>query len=288
MTPPLPEYRTEGFADQRLGVLPRPQADAALVRPGTRRLLVTDAGFFPVARGHRRLRALGSAETIVIVCVGGRGTVAFGGEGFLLTTGVCIAIPAATPHEYLADPEDPWTIWWLHARGSDVAELTAHATAPARLRTLDRVVALFDELVSLMERRLSPAQLLAASGVAWNLLARIAADVVLPAEGSAVERAMRYLETRIDGEIPVAELAGIVEVSPSHLSALFRQATGGGPGAFHTSLKMARARELLDTSALPVGEVASAVGYADPLYFSRHFRRLHGVSPSTYRAQPKG
>ena len=68
----------------------------------------------------------------------------------------------------------------------------------------------------------------------------------------------------------------------------WRKATGGGPGAFHTSLKMARARELLDTTELAIADVAAAVGYADPLYFSRHFRRVHGMNPSTYRSQHKG
>jgi AraC-like DNA-binding protein len=51
---------------------------------------------------------------------------------------------------------------------------------------------------------------------------------------------------------------------------------------------MARARSMLDTTTMSVTEVANAVGYPDPLYFSRHFRRVHGVNPTTYRAQHKG
>jgi AraC family transcriptional regulator, arabinose operon regulatory protein len=50
---------------------------------------------------------------------------------------------------------------------------------------------------------------------------------------------------------------------------------------------MARARALLDTTTSTVTEIASAVGYSDPLYFSRHFRRVHGMSPSAYRAEHK-
>ena len=157
-----------------------------------------------------------------------------------------------------------------------------------RLRAVEGVIALFDELVGLLERRLSPVQLLAAAGVAWQLLTRIVADSILPAEGSPLERAMRFLEARIDSNIQISELAAMVGLSPSHLSALFRRATGGGPAAFHTSLKMARARNLLDTTTMPVSEVAADVGYTDPLYFSRHFRRLHGVNPTQYRAQHKG
>lgn len=227
-----------------------------------------------------------------MLCVVGTGTVRIGDGGHVLTPWTWTTIPAGAPHEYRAAEDDPWTIWWLHVRGADAAEIARPMVGVPqqvrKLRSLDRVLALFDELIALLEGRLSPAHLLAASGVAWNLLARMSADTILPAEGSALERAIRYLESRVEGGIRVSELASMVGVSPSHLTALFRESTGGGPAAFHTSLKMAKARTLLDTTSIPISEVASAVGYADPLYFSRHFRRIHGTSPSEYRAQRKG
>ncbi|MDQ0728264.1 AraC family transcriptional regulator [Microbacterium sp. W4I20] len=287
-----PHYRMEGFEHQRLCVLPRPQVETALGAAGTRRLLVTDAGYFPTARGHRRVRPRGCAETVVLLCVSGRGTVTIAGEAHVLTASGSIAIAAGAPHSYEASDDDPWSIWWLHVRGTDAAELAVQPlgrqSPVTRLRSMDRVVALFDELVTTLERRLSPPQLLLASGVAWNLLTRIAADSILPHEGSALERAMRYLEARVDGNIQVSELAALVGMSPSHLSALFREATGSGPAAFHTSLRMTHARNLLDTTSLSVREIAAAVGYTDPLYFSRHFRRLHGLNPTGYRALHKG
>lgn len=96
---------------------------------------------------------------------------------------------------------------------------------------------------------------------------------------------MAFLADRLDGTVKVPELAALVGVSPSHLSALFRRATGGGVLAHHTALRMARARQLLDGTDALVGEVAREVGYDDAFYFSRHFRRHHGMSPSDYRAR---
>jgi AraC-like DNA-binding protein len=227
-----------------------------------------------------------------MLCVAGGGSVEIGGERQLLMPWSWTTIPAFAPHRYQASDDDPWTIWWLHVRGSAAAEVTRPMLGGSqqglKLRSLDRVLALFDELLVLLEGRLSPAHLLAASGVAWNLLGRISADTILPAEGSALERAIRYLESRVEGNIRVTELASMVGMSPSHLTTLFRESTGGGPGAFHASLKMARARTLLDTTSLPIAQVAGAVGYSDALYFSRQFRRIHGVSPSEYRAEHKG
>lgn len=287
-----PLHRQDGFENQRLCVVPRPQVEASLARAGTRRLTVTDAGYFPAAAGHRRVRASGASEAVIILCVAGAGMVRMAGEEYPLTPGAVVTIAPGIPHEYTASLEDPWTIWWMHVRGTDVAELTGPLLGIprplTRLRAAEGVVALFDELVGLLERRVTPVQLLAAAGVAWQLLTRIVADSILPSEGSPLERAMRFLEARVDSSIRVGELAAMVGMSPSHLSALFRQATGGGPGAFHTSLKMARARSLLDTTTSTVTEIAAAVGYSDPLYFSRHFRRVHGLNPTQYRAQHKG
>ncbi|MBB6390565.1 helix-turn-helix domain-containing protein [Microbacterium thalassium] len=285
--------RTEGFEDQRLSVLPRPLVAAALTRPVTRRMLVTDAGWFPHAERHGRHRPRGADETIVIVCAAGSGWVDTGGVRERVAPGAAVVIPSAVPHAYGATPGDAWTIWWCHVRGTDVAELVeATGAAPGRvalsLRASERVIALLDEISLALSRDTTPATLTAASGMAWRLLTQLAVDRMRPEAGSPLQRAMRYLEERIDGHIAVPELAGMVGVSASHLSALFREATGGGVIAYHSALKMARARTLLDTTDLSVADIGRRVGMDDPFYFSRRFRAVHGMSPRAYRATHKG
>jgi len=283
----------EGFAHERLRVLPRTVVDEALRSPVTRRAVATDVGWFPTASGHRRTRPHGAEELIVLLCTAGSGWVEYGGARARLTAGAAALIPPRTAHAYGASDGDPWTIWWCHVQGSDVGDFTravAQGSTPEviRLRSLDRTVALFGELLASVERGQTPAHVLASSGAAWHLLAQLAADRVLPASGTPLERAMRHLEERIDATVRVAELAAIVGLSPSHLTTQFRRATGGGVIEYHSALKLARARQLLDTTEAPIAEVARAVGYDDPLYFSRRFRAAHHLSPSEYRARPKG
>lgn len=57
--------------------------------------------------------------------------------------------------------------------------------------------------------------------------------------------------------------------------------------AYQTGLRVARARYLLDTTTLTDAEVAAELGYSDPLYFSRLFRRTQGQSPRDYRQRPR-
>ena len=102
-------------------------------------------------------------------------------------------------------------------------------------------------------------------------------DIARPANGQDPSHRIR-----------VSHLARLVGVSTSHLGALVRDATGGGVLAYHTGLKMARSRRLLDTTDLHVAEVGREVGYADPFYSSRQFSRVHGMSPSDSRVQRTG
>ena len=285
--------KADGFEHQRLSVVPRPLVDAALARPGTRRMLVTDAGYFPRARDHGRHRPQGAPETIVIVCVAGSGWVESGGVRTRVGTSTAIVLPGGSPHAYGASPDDPWTIWWCHVRGTDVPELVgaigARPDAPVvSLRAVETVTALLDEIAVTLARDTTPARLLTTAGIAWRLLTQLAVDRTLAEQGTPLQRAMRYLEERVDGRIQVPELAAMVGISPSHLASLFREATGGGVLAHHTALKMARARVLLDTTDLPVADVGRQVGMDDPFYFSRQFRRMHGVSPRGYRETRKG
>ncbi|MWB96971.1 AraC family transcriptional regulator [Agromyces seonyuensis] len=283
----------EGFANERVCIVPRPLVQEALARPVTRRLVVTDAGLFPEARHHERARPNGADEAIVIVCTSGAGWVEVAGVRAGVGAGSAVVIPSGVPHRYASSDTSPWTIWWCHLRGSDVDELLAAAGASAerpvlQLRGVERIVALIDEIITSMERSTSPVRLLAAAGNAWKLLTQIAVDRATPERGDPLERAMSYLEERVDGAVKVPELAAMVGVSSSHLGALFRAATGGGVLAYQTGLRMSRARQLLDGSTLGIAEIAIATGYQDPLYFSRLFSRTHGTSPSRYRAQRKG
>jgi AraC family transcriptional regulator of arabinose operon len=285
--------RADGFFGQRLRVLPRPTVTRALQRLPTSQLLVTDSGYFPRAQSHGRTRAGGTDQTIVIICVGGGGWCHLNGTLWPVGPGQVLLIPARQAHSYGAQDSHPWTIWWLHVAGTDVPGLIAATGVPAAggVRNVvdpHRLALLADSVVSGMERDETVSSLLAASGAAWHLLALIAADGPETEAGSPVQRTQRYLREHLSESITVAGLATAAGLSASHFATVFRKATGVPVLSYLTQLRMAQARELLDTTDLSVREIADQVGYRDAFYFSRHFRTVHHLAPTQYRAQHKG
>ncbi|MBV9388953.1 MAG: helix-turn-helix transcriptional regulator [Chroococcidiopsidaceae cyanobacterium CP_BM_ER_R8_30] len=96
-----------------------------------------------------------------------------------------------------------------------------------------------------------------------------------------VTRAIDYMHSHLDQDISLEVLAQIVNISPSHLRRLFKQATGMAPHQYLLNLRVHRAKELLLTRGFSVNEVAAEVGFADQSHLHRHFKRLFGVTPKT-------
>ena len=80
------------------------------------------------------------------------------------------------------------------------------------------------------------------------------------------------------------DVAREVGMTPGHLTTVVRRRTGRTVQEWIIERRMAEARSLLADTDLPVGEVARRVGMSDPGYFSRQFRRTHGMSPRRWRA----
>jgi transcriptional regulator GlxA family with amidase domain len=89
----------------------------------------------------------------------------------------------------------------------------------------------------------------------------------------------------LDADLSVAELAERSFMSPRNFSRVFARETGVTPGAYVEALRVERARALLETTDLPVEEVARRCGFGTPETFRRAFGRRAGVNPSQYRCR---
>ncbi|MDI1460836.1 AraC family transcriptional regulator [Catellatospora sp. KI3] len=285
--------RRDGFPGQRLHVLPRLLVDQALRRTPTSHLLVTDAGYFPRAANHGRSRPSGAGETIVIMCEEGGGWCELAGVKHDLGPNEFLVIPAGTPHSYAAAAAEPWSIWWLHLTGGDIGDLLAAvgltAAAPtAPLADPLQAFALAESVCDALAHDETAASLTAAAGAAWHLLAQLAAerDARWVAR-EPIARVKDHLRDHLAAPVNLPALAALAGYSTSHFSARFRTATGFSVTEYVKRLRMAQARQLLLMTDRSVTEIAAAVGYPDPFYFSRHFTNVNGMNPREFRRRDR-
>lgn len=99
-----------------------------------------------------------------------------------------------------------------------------------------------------------------------------------------VARLVARIETALPNPPRVETLAAELAMSPRTLARQVRQATGRSPMALIQTVRLNRARMLIESSRLSVESVAEQVGYADATALRRMMRRMSGSSPSRYRA----
>ncbi|MNZ71369.1 HTH-type transcriptional regulator YesS [compost metagenome] len=101
-------------------------------------------------------------------------------------------------------------------------------------------------------------------------------------KGGVIQRSVRYIQQHVEEEISRESIADYVGLNPAYLSRLFKKETGQNLIDFLISVKMNRARELLDTTDMTVSSVAQQVGYSNFSHFTKMFRKQFDVNPQEY------
>jgi AraC-like DNA-binding protein len=272
--------------------LPVAARRAAQRHPLLAPLFPSHVGFFPRARRHQIERS-GIETTIVNYCVKGAGWCELAGRRFLVEPGDVMVVPNGVAHAYGATPARPWTVSWFHAMGTSLPalllELGAHRERPVvHIGHRRDLVALFAELRAALENDYAEPQLLYASRVLAHLFgAMIRWRQEATQSGgdttSRVRGTLDHMRQHYASPLSVETLAAMANLSRSQYALHFRELTGRSPKSHLMRLRIHRATQLLDTTNDSITHIARSVGYEDPLYFSRAFRQLHELSPSSYR-----
>lgn len=99
---------------------------------------------------------------------------------------------------------------------------------------------------------------------------------------NTLRRVQDYIASNLHERIDLGALASIASVSRFHFARAFRTSAGVTAMVYLERARMQRAAELIRKGGLPLGRIASLVGYEDQSYFSKRFRLFYGQSPSSY------
>ncbi len=247
---------------------------------------VIEVGCNRVSQTHYRV--LKRNLFIIHYIISGKGE--FSGEGFDKSCGYLVRPDDLEVHK--ADKNDPYESCWIMLRGAGVPELLRRCGLPeyggvfnfdkndAAAKILKRVI--FDiephndfEEVALMQSAFY--ELLA-------LHAESATDAVSPSCLKA-QSVKNYIKDNYHQPIKISELAEKYNFTRSYLYSFFKKEYGVSPKEYLLNYRIDKAKQLLADTAvsLTVKEVAFAVGFEDPLYFSRVFHKKNGVSPTKFK-----
>ncbi len=156
----------------------------------------------------------------------------------------------------------PYATRWEKEQDNQALQAVFMSSTVFPEEKIDILLAMFRQLLELMVRS--------------QLIRHRDYDLIEP----VIERIHQYPEK----SLTMQEAMKISGRSASAVSRLFKKTTGQSFKPYQTGVRLQRAMELLEAMPnRPVAEIAQAIGFDDPFYFSRIFNRQIGVSPSIYR-----
>ncbi len=238
--------------------------------------------------GSYRIQRTASAICCVEYVLSGRGTVHLDGRAFYPEGGDTYFLAAGHDHLYYSDAAEPWEKIWLNFSGPLAAALTSVYGVGERccfpglytgdlLRSVLRVAAEHREK-----------QTLAVTLLLHEIFFRMGNASAVP-PGNPTAAALRdFMDLHYTEPLTMTDLSEAVGKSASQCSRLFRRAYGLPPYRYLLDRRIALARSLLESTRIPVGEIARRLSFCDEYYFSNLFKEKVGVSPAAYRAGSRG
>lgn len=212
-----------------------------------------------------------------------------------LFPGVVFSYQMNTPHDIWAEATDPMTKYFAAyqlARNNSTNHSLGITPGTVRwTHDLSTVRMLFDELIR--EGQLTGKLHQEITARYLELILLKASEAVQPSHGQmtggaeSYQRAITWIENHFCEISTLDELGTSTGLEPNYICRLFRRFSQETPNQCITRHKVNHAAELLLTKNRTVAEISREVGYEDPYYFSRVFKKRFGYSPREFRTVAK-
>lgn len=100
---------------------------------------------------------------------------------------------------------------------------------------------------------------------------------------SIIEKAKEYIQSHYHSDLSLDDISRILDISPYYFSKIFKDETGVNFIDYLTNIRLEKAKELLQSTDYSMKEICTMIGYSDPNYFSRTFKKNVGVTPTEYK-----
>ena len=218
----------------------------------------------------------------------------FDGKEEIVSAGHMVLYKPEEIQKYVYYLEDNPEVFWIHFTGSDVKNILAYHGI-----SLDEHVfycGVLPDYKALFRKIIQELQLCRYGYE--DYIASLFNDILLlvdrqqheqkKATGNVqeqIERAAAYFNENYNTKISIDDYAESLHISTNWYIHNFKQSAGMSPAQYILSLRMVNAQSLLERTTYNIKEISEIVGYENPLYFSRVFKKEIGKSPTQYRKE---
>lgn len=224
----------------------------------------------------------------------GYGTFKFNGKVYTLKQGDIFILLKGMKVEYVASIDDPWEYYWIGFSGSNANEYlnrtsitNSYVANCEKNSKIPQIILNMCEISKTYNPSSSDDILLLKE--LYSLFYTLIEEFPKPFDykdkelHTYIQDALNFINSNYMNSITVQEIADYVNLSRSYLYKMFIKNLGISPQRYLINLRMYKATLLLKGTKLPIGEVASRVGYSDSLLFSKTFSKHFSMSPLNYR-----
>ena len=267
----------------------------APIKDKSRPLIVTSCGTYRLKTVKRlpTWRPKGRLDYQLLYIVSGKGHFYFHGEDRVVYAGRMVLIQPRQEQRYEYFGEDKPEVYWVHFTGSDVKNILRSYNIPMddpifysgasstysylfkeMILELQNCKTGYEDLLTMYLRQI------------FLLVQRTRQEersTVSTYIQEEMEFARRYFNEHYNEPISIQEYAESRNMSVCYFQRNFKQIVKHTPMQYLLTIRVNNAASLLETTDYSMAEIAAIFGYEDPLYFSRLFRKIKGVSPRDYR-----
>ncbi len=233
-------------------------------------------------------------DAVIHYITKGYGTFKINDEVYNLKQGDIFILLKGMNVEYIASMDEPWEYYWIGFSGSKANEclkrtaiIESYAASCKENSKIPHIILNMCEISKTYNPSCSDDILLLKE--LYSLLYALIEEFPKPFEykdkelHAYIQEAINFINSNYMNSITVNEIANHVNLSRSYLYKMFIKNLKISPQKYLINLRMYKATLLLKNTKIPIGEVASKVGYSDSLLFSKTFSKYFSMSPLNYR-----
>jgi AraC-like DNA-binding protein len=261
--------------------------------PLTCDLYFTEIGEIEVERGTIWSLAEKLENNMLVFCTKGSGIAMFSDEQIPVSGEQFFIIPKGGTFKFYSVINENSKLLVVHFDGKNSNLLGKEFSVVRNIipsvnnRVANREM-LFDEIFNNLSRGFHDENLVYVNFCFGHLLATFiyankTSDDLADESNPGIRQAIDYMNKNLNVKLSLNQISKLVGYSPTYFTTLFKKETNYSPLSYFSHLKIVKACEFLDYTRIKVKEISFTLGYTDPYYFTKDFKKKMGMSPRQYR-----